>query len=69
LLNTLAIAYAAAGNFTNALATAEFTQKLARSGVLQPLTGKLETEIESYRSGKTAPADWKTPPASVIIRK
>lgn len=68
LLNTLAIAYAAAGDFTNALATAEFTQKQTRPAGLQPLTGKLETEIENYRSGKTAPADWKTPPASVIIR-
>jgi spermidine synthase len=69
LLNTLAVAYAAAGEFTNAVATAELAQRQARSAGLQPLTGQLETEIENYRSGKIAPADWKTPPASVIIQK
>jgi len=69
LLDTLAVAYAAAGGFTNAIATAELAQQQARSAGLQPLAAKLETELENYRSGKTAPVDWKTPPASVIIRK
>jgi tetratricopeptide (TPR) repeat protein len=69
LLETLAIAYGAAGEFSNAIATAELAQKQARTTGLQPLVAKLENELANYRMQKTAAVDWKTPPASIILRR
>lgn len=69
LLETLAIAYAAAGDFSNAVTTATLAQKQAQSAGLQPLAAKLEQDIENYRAQKIPPLDWKTPPASIILRR
>ena len=68
LLDTLSVAYAAAGEFSNAVATAELALKQAKSAGSQPLAAKLQTEIESYRAEKNPSLDWKTPPASAIMR-
>jgi protein O-mannosyl-transferase len=68
LLDTLAVSYAAAGEFSNSIATAELAEKVAQAAGMQSLAGKLQNELQKYRSGKTAPVDWKTPPVSVIIR-
>ncbi|HEX4264240.1 MAG TPA: tetratricopeptide repeat protein [Verrucomicrobiae bacterium] len=68
LLDTLAVAYAAQGVFSNAVATAELAQKEAQSAGLQPLAAKLQNDIESYRTEKIVPVDWKTPRVSVIVR-
>jgi Flp pilus assembly protein TadD len=64
-LRTLAVAYAAAGSFTNAVSTAEMAREKAELGGYHSLATNLVTEIESYRSGKTATLDWKTPPATL----
>ena len=69
LLHTLALAYAAAGEFTNATTTAELAQKEARTAKLDPLASKLQTEIENYRAEKIPNLDWQTPPDSTILRK
>jgi tetratricopeptide (TPR) repeat protein len=69
LLNTLAMAYAANGDFSNALATAGLAREQARSAGMQSLALKLQNEMESYRAGTNAPLDWKTPPASIIMRR
>lgn len=69
LLDTLAISYAAAGEFSNAVTTAELAEKEAQAAALQPLAAKLQNEIQNYRAGKTASVDWKTPPDSVILRR
>jgi protein O-mannosyl-transferase len=68
LLDTLAMAYAAGGGFSNAIVTAELAQEQARAARRQSLAAKLQNEMESYRAGKSAPTDWKTPPASTIVR-
>jgi tetratricopeptide (TPR) repeat protein len=67
-LRSLAVAYAAAGSFSNAVQTAEISREKAQLAGFQNMTTNLVTEIESYRSGKIAPLDWKTPPTSVTIR-
>ena len=68
-LHTLALACAADGQFTNAVAIAEQAEKEARSDDRAPLATQLQTEIETYRAEKIPNLDWKTPPDSTILRK
>lgn len=68
-LRTLAIAYAADGQFTNAVSTAELASRQARSGKFDALAANLQKDLENYRAGKTAAVDWKTPPESIMIRR
>jgi tetratricopeptide (TPR) repeat protein len=62
-LDTLAVAYAAAGRFSDAIATAQKAVELARSGGQSKLVGEYEARLELYRSGRTyrQPADTATP--------
>src|SRR5690349_20003649 len=60
LLDTLSVAYAAAGEFPNAVVTADLALKQSKSAGSQPLAAKLQTEIESYRAEKNPSLDWKT---------
>jgi len=69
LLRTLAISYAAEGQFTNAAATAELGWKQARLETTNSLASELQSDLENYRAGKTPAVDWKIPPQSLIIRK
>jgi tetratricopeptide (TPR) repeat protein len=69
LLDTLAVAYAAAGDFSNAVATVELAQKQKRSGRFEALAARLQSDLKNYRAGKTAERDWKNPPAALIIPK
>jgi tetratricopeptide (TPR) repeat protein len=68
LLDTLSVAYAAAGEFSNAVATAELALKQAKSAGSQSAAAKLQKEIDSYRAEKNPPVDWKTSPTSVNMR-
>jgi protein O-mannosyl-transferase len=61
-LETLAIAYAEAGKFSNAVSAAELAQKnAAQTKNLQLLRERLGRDIESYRAGKAPQRDWKNP--------
>ena len=51
-LDTLAVAYAAAGRFNDAIATAEKAIELARSGGHAQLVQKMEARLELYRGGQ-----------------
>jgi tetratricopeptide (TPR) repeat protein len=51
-LDTLAVAYAAAGRFDEASTTAERAIELARSGGHSTLAARIETRLELYRSGR-----------------
>ena len=51
-LDTLAAAYAAAGHFAEAVATARTARELALSAGQQQLAGEIETRLEFYRSGR-----------------
>ncbi len=50
-LDTLAAAYAAAGRFNDAIATAEKAIELARTAGLPQVVSEIESHIELYRSG------------------
>jgi len=50
-LDTLAAAYAAAGRFSDAIATAEKAIDLARAGGQPNLAARIEARLELYRSG------------------
>jgi tetratricopeptide (TPR) repeat protein len=52
LLDTLAAAYASAGRFTDATATARRALDLARSANLKTLIGPLEERLKLYQSGR-----------------
>lgn len=69
LLRTLAIAYAADGQFTNAVATAELAMKEARAGKFDALAANLQKDLENYREGKPANVDWKVAPESIMMRR
>lgn len=69
LLGTLALAYAAAGDFSNAVTTAQLALNKARLYGKTNATTEISQQLQNYRAGKNPSADWKTPPASVIIRK
>jgi tetratricopeptide (TPR) repeat protein len=51
-LRTLAVAYAATGRFTEAVATAQKAAELARAGGQPQLVGQLEGLVESFRAGR-----------------
>ncbi len=51
-LDTLAIAYAAAGRFDEAVATAQSAIELARTAGQAQLVGEIESRLELYRSGR-----------------
>jgi spermidine synthase len=50
-LDTLAVAYAAAGRFNDAVATTQKAIPLARSGGQAELVQKMEARLELYRGG------------------
>jgi arylsulfatase A-like enzyme/Tfp pilus assembly protein PilF len=52
MLNTLAAAYAAAGNFTDAVKTAERTLKLALAAGKNELVGNIRNHLELYKKGR-----------------
>jgi thiol-disulfide isomerase/thioredoxin len=54
ILDTLAAAYAAAGRFPDAVATAEKALSLARTQRHQPLVESLSRSLNAYRRGQTA---------------
>jgi tetratricopeptide (TPR) repeat protein len=56
-LATLAAAYAAAGNYSNAIAAAESAQTGARAQQLSELAQKLEHDLEFYRRGELPPVN------------
>jgi tetratricopeptide (TPR) repeat protein len=68
-LRTLAISYAADGQYSNAVTTAELAWRWARFGKFDTLAANLQKDLENYRAGKAAAVDWKTPPESIIIRR
>ncbi len=51
-LDTLAAAYAAAGRFTDAVATAQKAIELARAAGLPQVANEIETHLELYRAGR-----------------
>ncbi len=51
-VDTLAIAYAAAGRFDEAVATAQSAIELARTAGQAQLVGEIESRLELYRSGR-----------------
>ncbi len=63
-LDTLAVAYAAAGRFDDAVATAQRAVFLARSNGNAELAGEIETRLQLYRSGRAyRPSTEDTNPA------
>ena len=49
-LETLAMTYAAAGNFSNAIATAELAERKARAGNLRELADEIAGELKAYQA-------------------
>jgi tetratricopeptide (TPR) repeat protein len=60
-LDTLATAYAAAGNYTNAVSIGELALQQARVRHLLELQRKLDLDLEAYRAGKNPATDLRTP--------
>lgn len=60
-IETLAFAYAACGNFSNAQAMAELALKKANEKRLTQLAERLSGDLEFYRAGQTHPKDWRNP--------
>jgi tetratricopeptide (TPR) repeat protein len=62
-LNTLAAAYAATGQFTDAINTAQKAIDLARSAGQLTLASEIEAQLQSYRSQRSSqqPADTRGP--------
>lgn len=54
-LATLATAYAAAGQYSNAVTTAELGRQQAAAGGMEVLVAKLETAMQFYKAGHTPP--------------
>ena len=52
LLETLAAAYAEAGSFPEAAATAEKAEQLATNAGSAPMAAKIRQSLELYRAGK-----------------
>jgi len=65
-LHTLALAYATAGSFSNAVRTGEMAREKAQLEGLQTLATNLENEIILYRAEKMPTIDWRSPPARLI---
>ena len=51
-LKTLARAYAAEGDFSNAISTADLAMKIAATNRLESLTGQITAELKAYQSGR-----------------
>jgi tetratricopeptide (TPR) repeat protein len=51
-VDTLAVAYAAAGRFNEAIAAAERAVELARAAEQPQLAKKIEARLELYRAGR-----------------
>jgi tetratricopeptide (TPR) repeat protein len=62
-LDTLAVAYAAAGRFNDAIAAAQKAIELARSAGQTQIVSEIETRLELYRAGRAyrAPASVTSP--------
>jgi tetratricopeptide (TPR) repeat protein len=62
-LDTLAAAYAAAGRFNDAVATAQKAIELARAAGQPDVVKEIEARLELYRAGRAyrAPASAKSP--------
>ena len=62
-LDTLAAAYAAAGRFKDAVATAQKAIELASSAGQTQIVSEIETRLELYRAGRAyrAPASVTSP--------
>jgi protein O-mannosyl-transferase len=58
-LGTLAIAYAAAGQYSNAITIGEKGLRLAQEHGISRLTAKLQSDLEAYRTGRNPEHDWK----------
>jgi tetratricopeptide (TPR) repeat protein len=58
LLDTLAVAYAAAGKFSKAVATAEKALELARSSKQKRLMGEIQNRLRFYKAGKAYIKPW-----------
>jgi spermidine synthase len=51
-LDTLAVAYAAAGRFNDAIATAQKAIELARSAGQSQLVGEIQARLQLYQDGQ-----------------
>ncbi len=55
-LATLAASYAAAGQYSNAVATAELARQRAAAHGLETLAAKIDTALQFYKQGRAAPS-------------
>ncbi len=60
-LGTLATSYAAAGQFSNAVSTAELAREQGLRLNDQTLAQRLERDLRSYRAGQLPDVDWRNP--------
>jgi len=58
-LDTLAAAYAAAGQYTNAVIAAQQAIEIAQGQSNAWLVSKLQSDLRTYQEGRTPEADWK----------
>ena len=58
-LDTLATAYAAAGQYSNAIAAGEKGLRMAKEHAAERLAAKLKSDLEVYRAGRKPERDWK----------
>ena len=56
---TLAIAYGAAGQYSNAVATVEQGLKIAQTHGMAQLIGKFQRQLEAYRAGRNPEVNWQ----------
>ncbi len=61
-LQTLAIAYAAAGQYSNAVVANEKALQISREHAMPELAGRLEKELTAYRAGRSPEWNWKQSP-------
>jgi protein O-mannosyl-transferase len=66
-LRTLAVAYAAAGSFTNAVSTGEMAREKAHLAGFETMATNLLKEVTLNRAGKAAAMDWRSPPARLVL--
>jgi tetratricopeptide (TPR) repeat protein len=59
--STLALAYGAVGDLTNAVAAMEMARGQAERKGLQTLSENLNRDLELYRAGKCPEVDWRNP--------
>ena len=58
-LDALATAYAAAGQYSNAIEAGEKGLRIAQEHTMPRLTAKLQSDLEAYRAGRNPEHDWK----------